>query len=144
MATTNELEWCVKDAIEKERRRVRQMRLAHPDVKHRITDYSAVVVACGYARSASTFIGFSASPVGHQYSEKIRERLEALASIGEKRAGCNNIVGACAEPHAADKVIKTFPGCKMNELQFSNAYRPRTARRIKNCQNCKDTFAEVL
>lgn len=144
MATTDNLERCVMDAIEEERRRVRRMRLAHPDVKHRITDYAAVVVACGYSRSGSTFSGCSASPVGHQYSEEIRERLEALAPIGEKRSGCNNTVGACAEPHAADNVIKAFSGCKMNELQFSDAYRPRTARRIKNCQNCKDTFVEVL
>jgi len=144
MATPERLNECVKDAIENERQRVKKMRQAHPDVKHRITDYAAAVVACGYKKNNSTFSACSASPVGHQYAEKIRVRLESLASIGEKRDECNNIVGACAEPHAADKVIKKFPGCDMDELQFSDAYRPRTARRVKNCRNCKETFFEVL
>lgn len=144
MATKGSLDRCVTEAIEDERQRVKRTRQSHPEKKHRITDYAAVVVACGYAKSGSTFSGSSASPVGHHYSDKIRVRLEALAPIGGKRNGCKNIVGACAKPHAADKVIKTFPGCKMNELQFSDAYRPRTARRIRNCKNCKDTFPEVL
>lgn len=144
MATIESLDRCVNGAIADERRRVKRMRLAHPDVKHRITDYAAVVVASGYLRSGSTFSGYSSSPIGYNYSDKIRQRLEALAPIGDKRPGCKNTVGACAEPHAADKVLKAFPGCNMNELQFSDAYRPRTARRIRNCQNCKDTFPEVL
>lgn len=114
MATKGSLDRCVTEAIEDERQRVKRTRQLHLEKKHRITDYAAVVVACGYAKSGSTFSGSSASPVGHHYSDKIRIRLEALAPIGGKRNGCKNIVGACAEPHAADKVIKTFPGCKMN------------------------------
>ena len=144
MATEDSLNRCVVKAIDDERNRVTRMRQSHPDCKHRITDYAAVVVACGYERSESSFSGCSASPIGLNYSNIIRTRLEALAPIGEKRAICKNIVGACAEPHAADKVVKAFPGCRMDELQFSDAYRPRTARRIRNCQNCKDTFPEVL
>lgn len=144
MATSDGLNRCVKNAIEDERQRVKKMRCDHPIEKHRITDYAAATVACGYTRSGSTFKGYSASPVGHKYTEKLKIRLEVLAPIGEKRHGCNNTVGACAEPHAADKVLKIFPGCKMDELQFSDAYRPRTAKRLRNCQNCKDTFHEVL
>lgn len=144
MATTDSLNRCVKNAIEDERQRVKKMRRDHPDVKHRITDYAAATIACGYKRSGSTFKGYSASPVGHKYTEKIKRRLETLAPIGDKRPGCKNTVGACSEPHAADKVMKTFPGCKMDELQFSDAYRPRTAKRLRYCQNCKDTFTEVL
>ena len=144
MATANDLDRCVVKAIKEERKRVKRMRQAHPKVKHRITDYAAVVVACGYTRSGTTFSGHSASPIGLDYTAGIKSRLNALAPIGEKRNGCENIVGACAEPHAANKVMSHFPGCKFEELQLSVAYRPRTARRIKNCQNCKDTFPEVL
>lgn len=144
MATKKELARCVAKAIKEERKRVKRMRQAHPSVKHRITDYAAVVVACGYMRSGNTFSGHSASPIGLQYTAGIRARLVALAPIGEKRNGCENIVGACAEPHAANKVMSHFPGCGFEELQFSDAYRPRTARKINNCQNCKDTFPEVL
>ena len=144
MATIVDLERCVSDAIQEERRRVKKMRKAHPKRKHRITDYAAMVIACGYARSGETFSGKSETPINYPYVDSIRERLEALAPIGEKRAGCDNTVGACAEPHAADKVIKAFPGCHLDELQFSAPYRPRTAKRKRCCINCKDTFLEVL
>jgi hypothetical protein len=65
MATTDSLNRCVKNAIEDERQRVKKLRRDHPEVKHRITDYAAATVACGYKRSRSTFKGYSASPVGH-------------------------------------------------------------------------------
>ena len=117
MATTDSLNRCVINAIEDERQRVKKMRRDHPDVKHRITDYAAATVACGYKRSGSTFKGYSASPVGHKYTEKIKRRLEALAPIGDKRPGCKNIVGACAEPHAADKVTVTEGQVPRHQVQ---------------------------
>ena len=144
MATAEDLERCVSEAIIEERIRVKRVRKSHPLVKHKITDYAAMVVACGYERSYATFSGKSESPINHTYSDPIRIRLESLAPIGEKRLECKNIIGACAEPHAADKVVKQFPGCRMEELQFSSAYRPRTAKRKRYCKNCKDTFYEVL
>ena len=144
MATVEDLERCVSEAIQNERYRVKKLRLSHPAVKHQITDYAASVVACGYKRSGATFSAKSESPTCHNYADVIKHRLEDLAPIGQKRAGCKNTVGACAEPHAADMVIKSFPGCKIDELQFSSAYRPRTAKRKKDCRNCKDTFHEVL
>ncbi len=131
-------------AVEKERQRVRRSRSHNPRRPHRITDYSAVVVACGYERGSKIYDGFSKSPVGYDYVPRLRDRLNALAPIGEKRLGCENIVGACAEPHAANAVLREYHGCRMSELQFSDAYRPRTARRKRNCDNCKDVFSEVL
>lgn len=145
MASGHDLETCVSRAIIKIRQRVKKSRLTHQKKKHLVQDYPSIVVACGYQRSGDTFWGVSASPVNHHYNTMILERLISLGvKIGEKRKICKNAVGACAEPHAADKVVKSFPGCKMNELQFSRAYRPRTAQRKKNCKNCKDTFYEVL
>lgn len=144
MATEESLYNCVNRAIVDEQRRVKRVRQAHPRVKHRITDYTAAVVACGCINNNRTFSGYSASPNGHHFSEKIRVRLESLAPIGSKRKECKNIIGACAEPHAADKVIKACPACNITQLQFSDAYRPRTGRRIRYCQNCKDTFPDVL
>lgn len=144
MCTNEALKRCVANAIQKERKRVHDERKSHPTKKHDIHDYASIVVACGYSRSGKTFSGASASPLYHKYAEEIRRRLEKLGKIGAKRPGCENVIGACAEPHAADMVVKNFPGCKMNELQFSAAYRPRTGQRKKYCINCKDTFQEVL
>ncbi len=144
MATEQELEHCVTHAIQIVRQRVKQTRQAHPQVKSRIQDYPAMVVACGYRRGREVFWGESKSPVNHIYEGRLRERLEALAPIGTKRPQCNNTLGACAEPHAADMVLKNAPRSYLNELQFSKAYRPRTAKRKRYCRNCKDTFPEVL
>ena len=144
MATQQALDHCISAAIQEIKRQVKRIRQSHPNVKHRIQDYPAMVVACGYKRSGAVFWGQSASPVNLQYEQPIKKRLEALAPIGEKRKGCDNVIGACAEPHAANQVVKTFPGCNMKELQFSSAFRPRTAQRKKYCKNCKETFYEVL
>jgi hypothetical protein len=144
MATDQELERVVTNAIQIVRRKVKQTRQAHPQVKHRIEDYPAMVVACSYRRGNEVFWGQSKSPVNHIYEDRLHERLEALAPIGTKRQACKNTIGACAEPHAADMVLKNAPRCNLNELQFSSAYRPRTAKRKRYCRNCKDTFPEVL
>lgn len=66
-----------------------------------------------------------------------------MGNIGSKRKGCSNIIGACAEPHAADKDVKAL-NCDFDKLEFSNAYRPRTVKRLRYCSNCKQTFKEVL
>lgn len=144
MATCEELHRSVMDAIRQERQRVKKSREANPARPHRITDYSAMVVSCSYKKSHRTFIGFSKSPVGCNYDTRIRNRLEELGPIGTKNNNCDNIIGACAEPHAANSVLQYFPGCKMTELQFSKAYRPRTAHRKVYCRNCKKTFKGVL
>ena len=145
MASSKDLQRCVSEAIRIVRKIVHNKRKAHPAKKHEITDYPAMVIACGYVRSGDTFWSESASPVNYKYCQKVKDRLEnTLGVIGTKRNGCKNTIGACAEPHAADKVIKRFPGCNLDELQFSDAYRPRTAQRKRSCQNCKDAFHEVL
>lgn len=144
MARECDLKMVVSDAIQIVRQRVSDIRKSHPSVKHDIFDYPAVIVACRYVKGRKIFWGQSESPLYHNYSLKIKKRLERLGEIGTKRVGCNNVIGACAEPHAADKVIKCYPGCEMDELQFSHAYRPRTAQKVKYCINCKETFFEVL
>ncbi len=144
MARECDLNMVVSDAIQIVRHRVRNIRISHPAVKHDIFDYPAVIVACCYVKGRKIFWGQSESPLYHNYSLKIKKRLERLGEIGTKRDGCNNVIGACAEPHAADKVINKYPGCGMDELQFSRAYRPRTGKKVKYCINCKDTFFEVL
>lgn len=144
MTSGYDVEIVVSYAIRIVRHRVREIRQSHPSKKHDIFDYPAVIVACRYIKGRKIFWGQSESPLYHKYSLKIKRRLERLGVIGTKRMGCNNVIGACAEPHAADKIMKYYPGCRMDELRFSDAFRPRTAKKVKHCINCKDTFFEVL
>ena len=85
MATEQELDNCVTDAIQIVRQRVKQARQAHPQVKHRINDYPAMVVACGYRRGNEVFWSHS---VNHVYT----------------RTGINTTIGVYAEPIDLAKV----------------------------------------
>lgn len=144
MATSKALNDGVKKAIKRERERVKKSRISDPVHKHHMRDYPAVVVACGCKQREQIFTGTSKSTIGYEYVPMLKNELEKLAPIGQKRSGCNNTVGACAEPHAADLVFRDYPVCDMSDLQFSEAYRPRTGQRIPYCKNCKDVFHEVL
>lgn len=141
MATTGDLDRFVKNAIKKIQREVKRKRLAAPKKKHSIRDYPAIVVACGWTGSKRIFEGRSGMPINVTWVRDIKSRLSALGDIGTLKNG--NPIGACAEPKAANKVVKEFQ-CQMDELQFSDAYRPRTCKRKRYCKNCKATFCEVL
>lgn len=141
MATTGDLDRFVKKAIKKIQKEVKRKRLAAQPKKYRIFDYPAIVVACGWKKSNRIFEGRSSGCLKEdEYDPMIGSRLADLG-FGKKRYG--NYIGACAEPKAANKVVKEFQ-CQMDELQFSDAYRPRTCKRKKYCKNCKATFYEVL
>ena len=113
-------------------------------VNNGIYDYPSVAVVA--ADSGLTFAGRGRT--GRVYScneyhetPKLEKKLKSLGAIGKKRAGCDNIIGACAEPHAARKVLSHF-GKRMglNQIEFSKALRPRTMEEVPYCKNCKDTF----
>lgn len=144
MATHSDLLSKVLNAISIVRKRVKKSRLKKLPKQYSIKDYPAVVVACGYSRSYSVFWDESKSPRNKKFNFNIHRRLIKIAPVGTKEPHSGNIIGACAEPHAADKVLKKFPGCHMCELEFSDAYRPRTSQRVKYCYTCKQVFNEVL
>lgn len=113
-------------------------------VNNGIYDYPPVAVVA--ADSGLTFSGRGRT--GRVYSSKeyhdtpkLEKKLKSLGVIGKKRAGCDNVLGACAEPHAARKVLSHF-GKRMglNQILFSKALRPRTMEDVPYCKNCKDTF----
>lgn len=69
---------------------------------------------------------------------RLKNKLEKLGKLAEKRY--KNYLGNCGEVHAANKVLKQNHTIEINQLTFSNAYRPRTLQKIDYCQNCLDTF----
>lgn len=109
-----------------------------------IYDYPPAAVVA--ADSGLTFSGRGRS--GRVYSSKeyhntpkLEKKLKSLGVIGKKRPGCDNVLGACAEPHAAHKVLSHFGNrIGLNQIQFSKALRPRTMEEVLYCKNCKDTF----
>lgn len=64
-----------------------------------------------------------------------------LLTIGELYTKANgNIIGACAEVNAANKVLIERPYAKLNQIGFSKPLRPKTMQVIPICKNCNQTF----
>lgn len=109
-----------------------------------VHDYPAAVVACAVSwnRYRCSIINTSGKVVKTSFHKtpSLEAALKALGTIGSKRNGCNNYIGACAEPHAARSVLETSPGSAVKNLVFSYAYRPRTKMMIRYCGNCTKVF----
>lgn len=138
MAKQEDIEKAVKESCSKIRKRVKKARERKKAKRYNVQDYPAVTVASAYVKSFEIVVGESKNPCWHKFNYILYNKLLELGPIGAKVNG--NIVGACAEPHAADEVMKKHRACGISDLQFSKAYRPRTCQHIKYCKNCKDTF----
>ena len=66
--------------------------------------------------------------------------LEAIADElgGVGTARCGNVIGCCAEFHAADELISK--GSVLTDIRFVEAIRPRNNVVIKPCDNCLQMF----
>lgn len=115
-------------------------------VTNGIHDYPAVAVVAADRGLAFSGKGRSCKVQYREYDDtpKLKKKLQSFGVIGKERRGCKNIIGACAEPHAAHRVLRHF-GQSMNlsQLIFSVAYRPRTMEKIDYCDNCKRTFPTI-
>ena len=103
-------------------------------------DYPAMASACccmGYIA-----VDHSKSPQSASFHPVLRNKLMILGKIGQKslRTKCENIIGNCAEAHAANKLLKSNKCNKLKDIHFSVAMRPRTLEEFPPCENCKATF----
>lgn len=110
----------------------------------RVNDYPPVVAAC-----AKTERRIYTSETKHIREEHIHEtlldELEKLGPIGSRSIHANNSrVGYCAEPNAANKLLKHERVNTLDDIYFGDAYRPRTGVVIPPCGNCQRTFKNVI
>ena len=66
-------------------------------------------------------------------------KLSTLGIIGEKNS-TGNFVGKCSEVRASNPILIHYPKIRTQQINFSNAYRPRTMQIIPTCFNCQRTF----
>ena len=59
--------------------------------------------------------------------------------IGDK-VGNNQHLGNCAEQHASNKVLMADDRLDVSAIQFTKAYRVRTAQIVPYCNICKTLF----
>ncbi len=72
------------------------------------------------------------------FSFKLRNKLLQLGELYSRQNG--NFVGNCAEVKAANQVLLKLKHLHPEEINFSNARRPRTMQIIPPCKNCKFVF----
>lgn len=114
-----------------------------------IWDYPAVAVTSYDKNGNFTSSNYSRAAYLSSYNAILTNKLNSLErfkQIGDKRH--HNIIGHCAEPHAANQTMNSYHKKKHQDLQlsevyFSSAKRPRTMEVIATCQNCKDTFPNL-
>lgn len=73
-------------------------------------------------------------------AEPLREKLLNLGPIGWHNG--TNKIGRCAENLTANYLLLFKRAKKIENIEFTKAYRPRTARVVKRCDNCIETFGE--
>lgn len=115
-------------------------------VNNGVHDYPGAAAVAADAHLSFSGRGRSCKPQYKEYNDtpKLENKLKSLGKIGKQRAGVKNPIGACAEPHAAHKVLKHFgPRMSLNQVVFSTALRPRTMEKVDYCQNCIDTFPNL-
>lgn len=102
--------------------------------------YPAIIVGCHKCGDDFWIIDSARSPVNYPFVDELRNVLtQSLGPIGTKSKLCGNIIGQCAEPHAANEILEA-KGCAINDLKFSLAMRPRTQTYQPYCENCKAIF----
>lgn len=117
----------------------------HPNTpKKRINkkEYPACVVAC-YSKAGNHHVECGKSGVkdNNPYSSPVLiKALNKIGGIGKYSSLCDNKIGSCAEPHAAEKILLQIPMTNLSTLYFSKAIRPRTNKTKAYCDNCKAIF----
>lgn len=112
-------------------------------VNNGVRDYPSAAVVASDRQLSFSGRGRSCQPQYREYcnTPALENKLKSIGRIGTVRVECKNVIGACAEPHAARRVLNHFGNrISLNQVLFSTALRPRTMEKVDYCQNCKDTF----
>lgn len=100
-------------------------------------DYPMTAAICHNDACVVKRSSFSHYPKKEGWHLVLKTKLEEIGTIG------NNLVGNCAEQHAANNYMNQFNENDLSELFFSIARRPRTKEKVPYCANCKRTFPNI-
>lgn len=111
----------------------------------RVRDYPAAVVTCrmnnGNRKIYSEKSGRSRPGM---FEPVLENALNQLGGVGQHSGnGCPNTIGSCAEPRAANRLIRNNNHVGLNQILFSTALRPRTGQVVPYCDNCRATFPNL-
>ncbi len=108
-------------------------------------DYPPVVVSCAQTPK-NIYTSEKKWIEAQQIHETLLNELEnKLGPVGSfTRYAENSRVGHCAEPNAANKLLRRERVQTLDDIYFGKAYRPRTGVVIPPCGNCRIVFNNVV
>ena len=110
----------------------------------RIKDYPAAVASCSVIGHNVHKEDYSRSCINYQYHQPVLGALRDLGKIGGHSPFCHNLIGNCAEPHAANQLLKELHFIpSIESFVFGDTIRPRTMQVLPYCNNCKQTFPSL-
>ena len=117
----------------------------YSSIRHRkpiLKEYPPVVVACAQ-NGPKPYIGITRHNVprkniNRDLLERLEDRLGPYGESTEFAPRC--YIGHCAEPQAANKLLRNEYVNDLDDIFFGDAYRPRTGVVIPPCNNCRRTF----
>lgn len=119
-------------------------------VKHRKAkrnEYPPVVVACAQSEekwyTEITRHNVPRQCINNRLLRRLENRLSARYGK-ESQYVKKNLIGHCAEPQAANELLRYENVKDLDDIYFGKAYRPRTGVVIRPCLNCQNVFKNVI
>lgn len=118
-------------------------------IRHRkpiLKEYPPVVVACAQ-NETNHYVGITRhnvlrKDINRDLLDRLEDRLGPYGESTEFAPRC--YIGHCAEPQAANKLLRNEYVNDLDDIYFGNAYRPRTGVVIPPCNNCRRMFNNLV
>lgn len=100
-------------------------------------DYPATAAICHDHACLVKRASFSHYPRTEGWHPVLKSKIEEIGRIGTQ------LIGNCAEQHAANIFMNQLHEDDLCNLYFSIALRPRTKEIVQYCDNCKYVFTNL-
>lgn len=111
--------------------------------KAKRNEYPPVVVACAQDEkkwyTETTHHDIPRQCINNRLLKRLENRLSGQYGK-ESQYVKKNLIGHCAEPQAANELLRNENVKDLDYIYFGKAYRPRTGVVIPPCENCRIVF----
>ena len=135
-----DFEWIQKDLFQIYRRKKLPFQIYH-------YHYIACVIGAKFQKHGAigTSHGFLRN---YEQFSAVNSKLKQLGNVGVKSPKKNrnnrySTIGKCAEIKAAYQLNSKSKISQLRDIEFTNAYRPRTFQVIERCATCQFIFGDV-
>lgn len=103
---------------------------------HKKREYPATIISAGYKKSIAT--DRSRACDASLLHKRLYLKLISQGGLFVRVNG--NVLECCSEVNAGNKILQRLSYLNLNQINFSDAIRPRTMQIVRTCRNCNTTF----